>query len=707
MHKGRILIVDDQEEILASLEAALGDEGYETIIARDGQEALHIAQNEALDMVFLDVWIPGIDGMQTLRAMKRMDPDRPVVMMSGHGAIETAVKAIKLGATDYLEKPLNLDDIIRLVEQADRAGDRSRNRMELSPSLLIGGSEMAENMRRQLESAAKGGDSVWFWGEKGSGKEFAARILHSLGGGSRDTLIKVRLSDLKESAIEETLLGKHNGSGPIGKGKIYRAAGGGLLLSGIDRITESALESLANVLGRFLNYDDKKTAPLLFDGRIIVTSNLDPEILIQNAPKNIQPLLNVLAKDSIRVPSLIERIEDLPFFIDHFLKEASLEFDREILSVDPMAVERMKRYSWPGNVKELKILMEHVVMTANGPTITVSDLMIPELDGALSKETTEEHSSPIAEQTIIESVDSNDLNNNREGWKEPGTVQIRTRVDRPQKTLNGKVVMYGQGLHTGAKTGLIISPLPVNSGIVFGHINSEDTVEAQLDNVISTEMATSLRGAHCSAGTVEHLLAVFNVYGLDNLLVKISGEVPIMDGSAVEFCKLVENAQTISQGEASEEIIIKEPIELELPQDSPKQMTLEPSDVFEIEYFMDYPKPIGKLHMSFTCDDPRKFKEEIAPARTFGFVKDVKMMDEMGLAGGGRLSNLVLLDDEKVVNPPLRYPDEFVRHKILDIIGDFYLLGRPIRAKVIAKQTGHSENISMLKLLAEKLRLGQ
>ncbi len=700
MHKGRILIVDDQEEILASLEAALGDEGYETIIARDGQEALHIAQNEALDMVFLDVWIPGIDGMQTLRAMKRIDPDRPVVMMSGHGAIETAVKAIKLGATDYLEKPLNLDDIIRLVEQANKSGARSRNKIELSSSLLIGESEPARNMRRQLESAAKGAECVWFWGEKGTGKEFASRILHGLGGGTRDSLVKVRLSDLNESNIEETLLGKQNASGQGRKGKIYLAAGGGLLLSGIDRIDLSLLESLANILGRFVRCDDKEKAPLLFEGRIIVTSNLAPESLIQNAPKNIKPVLNVLAKDSIRVPSLVERIEDLIHFVDHFLKEAALEFDREIISIDPMAVERMKRYRWPGNIKELKILMEHVVMTTNGPTITASDLMIPELDGALSKETTEEHNGPIKGKTIIVSVDSGELENEK---GETGVVQIKTRVDRPQKTLNGKVVMYGQGLHTGAKTGLIISALPANSGIVFGHINSEDTVEARLDNVISTEMATSLRGANCTAGTVEHLLAVFNVYGLDNLLVKISGEVPIMDGSAVEFCNLVESAETISQGEASQEIVINEPINLELAPDSPKQMTLEPSDVFEIEYFMDYPKPIGKLHMSFTCNDPQSFKEEIAPARTFGFVKDVKMMDEMGLAGGGRLSNLVLLDDEKVVNPPLRYPDEFVRHKILDIIGDFYLLGRPIRAKVIARQTGHSENIAMLKLLAERL----
>ena len=133
---------------------------------------------------------------------------------------------------------------------------------------------------------------------------------------------------------------------------------------------------------------------------------------------------------------------------------------------------------------------------------------------------------------------------------------------------------------------------------------------------------------------------------------------------------------------------------------------MEPSDTLQIEYFLDYPHPIGSMHMLYTCGDPEDFKQNIAPARTFGFVKDMRMMDEMGLANGGRLSNVVLVDDEKVVNPPLRFPDEFVRHKILDIIGDFYLLGRPFRGKIIARQTGHTDNIAMLKLINEKMKIG-
>jgi UDP-3-O-acyl N-acetylglucosamine deacetylase len=226
-----------------------------------------------------------------------------------------------------------------------------------------------------------------------------------------------------------------------------------------------------------------------------------------------------------------------------------------------------------------------------------------------------------------------------------------------------------------------------------------------LPNVESTELSTSLGGNGSAARTIEHLMAVFHVYGLTNVLVKISGEVPIMDGSALEFCNLVENAEIIVQDEMIEEVCISEPFELPQIADGQKSLRVEPSEHFEVEYFLDYPRPIGAMHLLYRSDNPEDFRQQIAPARTFGFVKDMRMLDEMGLAGGGRLSNVVLLDEDKVVNPPLRFPDEFVRHKILDIIGDFYLLGRPFRGKVIARQTGHTENIEMLKLINEKMRI--
>jgi UDP-3-O-acyl N-acetylglucosamine deacetylase len=368
---------------------------------------------------------------------------------------------------------------------------------------------------------------------------------------------------------------------------------------------------------------------------------------------------------------------------------------------------RLVEYPWPGNVKELKIMVEHVVMTAPGPAITVNDLLIPGDQEAWTRS----RAIPAVEEPRPESARPSIQPREQQARKPlaphaevlmPGLTRRRLRH---QKTLKGGVVMYGQGLHTGVKTGLTLSPLPAGSGILFGHITTGGAVPAVLPNVESTELSTSLGGNGSAARTIEHLMAVFHVYGLTNVLVKISGEVPIMDGSALEFCNLVENAEIIVQDEMIEEVCISEPFELPQIADGQKSLRVEPSEHFEVEYFLDYPRPIGAMHLLYRSDNPEDFRQQIAPARTFGFVKDMRMLDEMGLAGGGRLSNVVLLDEDKVVNPPLRFPDEFVRHKILDIIGDFYLLGRPFRGKVIARQTGHTENIEMLKLINEKMRI--
>ncbi len=709
MRKARILVVDDQEEILESLGAILADEGHEVIAARDGQEALHIVQVDAPDVVFLDIWIPGIDGMQTLKAITRIDPHCSVIMMSGHGTIETAVKAIKLGATDYLEKPLNLEDVLHLVQKAisgrSRA-TRARAGQNGGPWNLIGSSREASVVRRALEKAASEPAPIWLTGEKGTGKEFLARIIHYTEGKGRDNLIKVRCRDLTEDNITEVLLGKNDGTERSRPGKIDQAADGTLLLIRVDKLGKELRPRLQDIIRKRLA---RSAAPTSCSGsrfRIISTSTSTPDALVREDDFSPE-LVDLLAQRIVRLPTLRERAEDIPLFVDHFLKEAVQEFDRNITGTDEEAMTRLLSYPWPGNVKELKILIEHVVMTAPGPQITVNDLLIP-MGGAADLASAPHHSAIqiTTEPSAGESAKSGPATVGMS--LDAGSVlaaDLRGGPFRHQKTLRGRVVMYGQGLHTGIKTGLILSPLPPSSGIMFGHITSAGTVPAVLSNVESTDFCTSLKRDGSPARTIEHLMAVFHVYGLTNVLVKISGEVPIMDGSALEFCSLVESAEIILQDELIEEIRVTEPIELLPGPNGSKSMRIEPSDRLEIEYFLDYPPPVGKMHLMFRCDSPADFKEQIAPARTFGFVKDMRMMDEMGLAGGGRLSNVVLLDEEKVVNPPLRFEDEFVRHKILDIIGDFYLLGRPFVGRIIAKQTGHSDNIAMLKLLNERFKV--
>jgi UDP-3-O-[3-hydroxymyristoyl] N-acetylglucosamine deacetylase len=264
-----------------------------------------------------------------------------------------------------------------------------------------------------------------------------------------------------------------------------------------------------------------------------------------------------------------------------------------------------------------------------------------------------------------------------------------------ERTIGRSVVASGQGLHSGVKTGLILQPLPLGSGIQFTSLSTDETVPAHLDWVDSTGYATTLHRNGVTAKTVEHLLATLHAYGITNLLVKMQGEIPIMDGSALEFCRLIEGAGVVDQGGAVEEIVIHQRVAVGKGGD--ESIAIEPADGFGISYFLDYPPPVGVQQYSYLHRGPDSFRDEIAPARTFGFVHEMKQLSSMGLASGGRLDNCILVDEEKVVNTTLRFPDEFVRHKILDIMGDTYLLGRPLRGMITARKTGHSDNIALLK----------
>jgi UDP-3-O-[3-hydroxymyristoyl] N-acetylglucosamine deacetylase len=272
-----------------------------------------------------------------------------------------------------------------------------------------------------------------------------------------------------------------------------------------------------------------------------------------------------------------------------------------------------------------------------------------------------------------------------------------------QKTLRKSVVSSGQGLHSGIKTGLILHPLPPNSGILFGGISGDVSVPAHLDYVGSTGFATSLSHRGFTVATVEHFLAVLHSYGITNLLVKVQGEVPILDGSAAEFCELIEEAGLHEQDESWSRIVIDRPYRV--GEEGGEWISIEPAETFSVHYVLKYPKPVGVQEYMFTHRSPSSFKEEIAPARTFGFLRDMEKMQKLGLINGGKLSNCILIDDEKIVNTDLRFPEELARHKILDIIGDFYLLGRPIRGKITAHMTGHSDNIALLKAVRAGMEL--
>ncbi len=272
-----------------------------------------------------------------------------------------------------------------------------------------------------------------------------------------------------------------------------------------------------------------------------------------------------------------------------------------------------------------------------------------------------------------------------------------------QKTLKKSVVFSGQGLHSGIKTGVVLHPLPPNSGVLFSGISADATVPAHLDYVSSTGYATSLRGKGIVVGTVEHFLAALHSYGIGNLLVKIQGEIPIMDGSALEFCRLIEEAGIEEQEEEWSEIAIDRTYRV--GDKNGESISVAPAETFSVKYILNYPEPVGLQEHTYVSRGPDSFKAEIAPARTFGFLKDIEQLEKVGLVNGGRLSNCILIDNEKVINTELRFPNEFARHKILDVIGDFYLLGRPMRGAVTARMTGHTDNIALLREIRKGMGL--
>jgi len=411
------MIVDDEESILKALSGALEDEGYICLLARSGKEALDLFQKERPEVVLLDIWMPDMDGFEVLKRIKDMDSECSVIMISGHATVATAVKAMKMGAADFLEKPLSIESVLMTLR-----------------------------------------------------------------------------------------------------------------------------------------------------------------------------------------------------------REESGRLSKEVKRGEPLRLT----------------------------------------------------------------------------WKESSSgAQV------PQKTIKKSAVLYGTGLHSGQKTGLILLPQPPLTGILFYDLAEDVVIPATVDHVASTDFGTSLGKEGVYIRTIEHLLATLHAYGITNLLIKVDREVPVMDGSAIEFCRLIEEVGLEEQEEAVD--ILKVPKRYEV-RNGGRVLIVEPSEELEIEFVLPHP-PFNGDSMKFVLKNPEDFKREIAPARTFAFLKDVEKLSKMGLAGGGHLHNVLLLDEEGPVNTALRFSNEPVRHKILDLLGDLYLLNRPLKAKIKATMTGHKENIAFLKRLKEDLGL--
>lgn len=267
-----------------------------------------------------------------------------------------------------------------------------------------------------------------------------------------------------------------------------------------------------------------------------------------------------------------------------------------------------------------------------------------------------------------------------------------------QKTIKNKVEIVGVGLHKGVPVRMELEPLDINSGVVFYRSDLGISIELKPENVIDTTMATVLGKGEARISTIEHLLSAIHAYGIDNIRICLDNEeVPIMDGSSIGYCMLLEEAGIISQNAPKKAIAIKKPIEI---QDDKKFVRVEPSERTIFDFSIDFSHPaIRQQHYKFTFST-KAYKEEIARARTFGFLHEVNYLRSIGLAQGGDLSNCIVLDESGILNKDgLRYKEEFVRHKILDAIGDMALLGMPLLGTYVSYAGSHKLNHLLTKQL--------
>lgn len=281
----------------------------------------------------------------------------------------------------------------------------------------------------------------------------------------------------------------------------------------------------------------------------------------------------------------------------------------------------------------------------------------------------------------------------------------------PQRTLGKNVVLNGTGLLSGRHTGVILCPLEEDRGIVFqtleghsiqGHVTSLENYAQALSGTGFTANSTVLGTGKGQVRTVEHLLAALYMYGITNVLVKADEEIPNIDGSAADFCRMIEEAGILEQAKPRKEVVIHTKISLGEETPDQKHIFIEPMEGFEVRMRVNYPAPIFEQEFHFNPDH-HDFKTEIAPARSFNTFENIDLAQKMGKVGTGYLNSHIIMHDGKVINTELRFQDEFVRHKVLDLIGDLYLLGYPLRGRVTANMTSHGYNQVLAKKIYQAL----
>jgi two-component system nitrogen regulation response regulator NtrX len=415
-----VLVVDDEEGIRETLSGIFEDEGCSIVTANSGEEALDLLKEQSPDLILLDIWLPGIDGIQTLEEIKALRPDLPVIMISGHGNIELAVKATRLGAYDFLEKPLSLERVLlvskRALERRTLEIENKALRKDLTKKYrLLGNSPKMELLREQINMAAQSNSRVLIMGESGAGKELVARLLHENSKSAGKLFIEVNCAAIPQELIESELFGHEKGSftGAFEskKGKFELADEGTLFL---DEVGDMSLSAQAKVLRVIETQEFQRVGGsknIKVDVRIISATNKDlkEEVKKGNFREDLLYRLNVIP---ILVPPLRERKEDIPLLVDYFLNSFAGEYGKKSKKISPEALKMIEAYDWPGNIRELRNVIERLVIMTPSDTITAKNLLIVEQSSQdyLSYKTMKEARDAFEKDFIIKRLEEHNWN---------------------------------------------------------------------------------------------------------------------------------------------------------------------------------------------------------------------------------------------------------------------------------------------------------
>ncbi len=406
-----ILIVDDEPGVRSALGGVLRDEGYAVEAVGSGEECLERVTRGAIDLIMLDVWLPGMDGLATFARLRERQVDSQVVIISGHGNIESAVRAIKMGAFDFVEKPLSLDKTVLVVANALRqrkleAENRALRARVDRQYTMVGESALVHKLREQVAMAAPTNGRVLITGENGTGKELVARGIHAQSRRRSGQFVEVNCAAIPEELIESELFGHVRGAftGAVAdrRGKFEVADGGTLFL---DEIGDMTLKTQAKVL-RVLQEQTMEavggTSRIRVDVRVVAATNKDlqAEIRAGQFREDLYFRLNVIP---IFVPPLRDRQEDIPLLADHFMAEFAQEYGRRIKRLDSGAIRTLQRYAWPGNVRELRNVIERLMIMVPGDAISSSDLSF--LDVPLMPSAAPGVAGPVDKLTLHEARD--------------------------------------------------------------------------------------------------------------------------------------------------------------------------------------------------------------------------------------------------------------------------------------------------------------